>query len=247
VEERLQGGFVSVVVRVGDTVRREPGERASYVHQVLEVLWDWPGAPRFLGVDEQGREILSFIDGYVAWAEPRKPEIFAPEALRSVGRLVREFHDLTAGSPPAGDHEVVCHNDLSPKNTVYAEDGSRAIAFIDWDLAAPGPRIHDLAFCCWQYAEFGEVDRVVTQWRALLDGYGPADTTDLVDTILWWQNRTADGIESAAATGDPAMTDLLNLGVPAAVRRGRDWVSTHTAVLDSALELSRPPQKGSGG
>ena len=59
-----------------------------------------------------------------------------------------------------GRQEVVCHNDLSPKNTVYSEDGSRAIAFIDWDIAAPGPRIHDLAFICWQYAEPGTPDHV---------------------------------------------------------------------------------------
>lgn len=47
--------------------------------------------------------------------------------------LVREFHDLTAGSTLAGDAEVVCHNDLSPKNTVYRDPGTglRPVAFID--------------------------------------------------------------------------------------------------------------------
>jgi len=39
-----------------------------------------------------------------------------------VARLVRQFHDLTAGTPLAGDQEVVYHNDLSPKNTVYRDD-----------------------------------------------------------------------------------------------------------------------------
>jgi aminoglycoside phosphotransferase (APT) family kinase protein len=54
-----------------------------------------------------------------------------------VAELVREFHDLTAGTPLAGADEVVCHNDLSPRNTVY-EDGEalRPVAFIDWDAAA---------------------------------------------------------------------------------------------------------------
>jgi hypothetical protein len=31
-----------------------------------------------------------------------------------VAVLVREFHDLTAGTPPAAGAEVVRHNDLSP-------------------------------------------------------------------------------------------------------------------------------------
>ncbi|MGV4986738.1 hypothetical protein ACVB8X_12925 [Streptomyces sp. NRAIS4] len=60
------------------------------------------------------------------------------ESLVAVARLLREFHDLTAGTALAGDHEVVCHNDLSPMNTVYRPvSGSlRPTAFIDWDLAA---------------------------------------------------------------------------------------------------------------
>jgi hypothetical protein len=54
-EERLVGGDVNVVVRVGDTVRRPPGP--SGVRSLLE--WyervGFDGAPRFLGFDEQGR------------------------------------------------------------------------------------------------------------------------------------------------------------------------------------------------
>jgi hypothetical protein len=233
--EKLPGGFVNNVVRVGDTVRRVPGERASFVRELLGVLDGWAGAPRFLGVDEEGREILSFVDGYVAWEEPRKPAIYQRQALESVGRLVREFHDLTAGTTLAGDQEVACHNDLSPKNTVYTADGTEAITFIDWDIAAPGRRIHDVAFICWQYAELGDVARVVPQWRALLTGYGATDTSDLLDTILWWQTRTADGIESEAALADPAMTRLVELGVPTAVRESRDWISTNAAVLTTYL------------
>jgi hypothetical protein len=56
-------------------------------------------------------------------------------------------------------------------------DASRAIAFIDWDLAAPGLRIHDLA------------------------DYGPAELTALVPTALWWQSRAADGIDAQAEAG----------------------------------------------
>ncbi|MEU8136458.1 phosphotransferase family protein [Streptodolium elevatio] len=77
---------------------------------------------------------------------------------RRVARLVREFHDLTAGTALAGEHEVVCHNDLSPRNTVYrpVSGSRRPVAFIDWDLAAPGARIDDVA-------PFGEEDRAVSR------------------------------------------------------------------------------------
>ncbi|MFE1236569.1 phosphotransferase [Streptomyces tendae] len=62
---------------------------------------------------------------------------------------------MTAGTPPAGDQEAVCHTDLSPKNTVYGMHGGelRPTAFIDWDLAAPGARILDIAHVCWRYLD----------------------------------------------------------------------------------------------
>jgi len=235
-EEQLPGGFVTTVVRIGETVRRKPAP--PFVHRLLEFLAasGWNGAPRFLGHDSQGREMLSFLDGYVAWESPWPEAVVSTESLTSVGRLVREFHDLTAGTALAGDQEVVCHNDLSPKNTVYADDGARAIAFIDWDIAAPGRRIHDLAFICWQYADLGRtpVQLVIDRWRALCDGYGPTDRGDLVDTVLWWQDRAWRGIEAAASAGDEAMTRLRDVGVPADIRTTHDWVAAHRALLTAA-------------
>ena len=81
-EQPLPGGFVTVVIRKGDTVRRAPAARAAFVHDLLRALDEWPGSPRFLGIDDEGREVLSFIDGYVAWQEPRKPAICTDPVLR---------------------------------------------------------------------------------------------------------------------------------------------------------------------
>lgn len=80
-----------------------------------------------------------------------------PRSLAAVARLTRRLHDLTAGTALAGEAEVACHHDLSPANTVYDVSGGwwRPVAFIDWDLAAPGRRLADLAHLCWQYAGLG--------------------------------------------------------------------------------------------
>jgi Ser/Thr protein kinase RdoA (MazF antagonist) len=235
VEHTLPGGYVNSVVRVGDTVRRPPS-RARGLLQHLEAR-GFTGAPRHLGLDDQGREVLSFLDGHVAW-EPEQPSSVREEAsLIAAARLVRTFHDLTAGTSLAADQEVVCHNDLSPKNTVYRDLGSglRPVAFIDWDLAAPGPRIHDVAHVAWQFVGLGpaitdlaEAARLV---HAIADAYGlPADAP-LIDAVLWWQDRCWRGIESAAAAGDPAMVRLRNQGAAQHVHDAYTWTRLHRKTL----------------
>ncbi|WP_405407173.1 phosphotransferase [Streptomyces decoyicus] len=158
-ESSLPGGFINHVVRVGATVRRPASASTEFIGDLLTMFEasGWPGAPRYHGIDEEGREILTYLKGHVAWEPQQPPDVYSDESLLRVTQLVREFHDLTAGTELAGSHEVVCHNDLSPKNTIYRPVSGvlRPVAFIDWDLAAPGARIHDVAHVCWQYLELG--------------------------------------------------------------------------------------------
>jgi hypothetical protein len=241
-EQLLPGGFVNGVVRDGDTVRRDPGDRAGFVHELLRYFEQggWTGAPRLLGVDEQGREVLTFLDGYVAWLSPTD-RVSSPESLAEVARLVRRFHDLTAGTPLADNQEVVCHNDLSPKNTVYRDggEGMRPVAFLDWDMAAPGARVHDVAHMCWQYLDLGpavgDVGAASHQVRLMCDAYGLADRSRVVETILWWQDRCWRGIDAGAEAGDAAMASLRASGAVKSVRAAYDWVLAHRPEIEAAL------------
>ncbi|MEU5235048.1 phosphotransferase [Streptomyces anulatus] len=227
-EQPLSGGFVNDVVRIGDTVRRGMTDRSEFVHRLLRHFGrhGWQGAPRLLGVDDQGREVLTFLDGQV----PSKSQ----EGLAEVARLVRQFHDLTAGTPLAGDQEVVCHNDLSPKNTVYRDRSP--VAFLDWDLAAPGARVHDVAHMCWQYLDLGPaVDNLATtsrRLRMMCDAYGPTDRSQVVETILWWQDRCRRGIEAGT---DAAMARLRDSGAARSVRDAQEWVTANRTTLEVAL------------
>jgi Ser/Thr protein kinase RdoA (MazF antagonist) len=235
----VPGGFVTEVVRIGDTVRRHPATNADFVHRLLTHLaaQDWPGAPRHLGRDEQGREILTYLAGDVPWRPADAAALRTPAALTHLARLLRECHDLTAGTPLAGDQEVVCHNDLSPKNTVY-RDGL-PVAFIDWDATAPGRRVHDVAHVCWQYLDLGPSVRDVPQAAArialICDAYGSLDRAEVVDTILWWQDRCWRGIAAAADAGVPAMMRLRDSGVVERIRAARAWVR------DCSAELTKLP------
>lgn len=236
-ETPLPGGFINPVVRVDDSVRRT---RASdFVHRLLRHFeaHGYSGAPRLIGIDDQGREMLGYVDGVVPWEEPFGDAVRTPEAIATAARLMRRFHDLTAGTALAGDEEVVCHNDLSPKNTVYRGDPPLPVVFLDWDIAAPGRRIHDLAHLCWQYIGLGTTPS--DDWDALLrlacDSYGECDRDRLIETVLWWQDRCWRGIESAAADGDPAMIRLRERGVPADIRRAWAAVRDRQSALEQAL------------
>ena len=168
-EERLAGGNTHAeIVRVGDTVRRPTGPWTPGVHALLHHLEarGSSGVPRVLGVDEKGREILTYVPGEVVW-----PEYFAlvqtDSALAEVAATIRRFHDAVAGfepprdstwaengSDPRGPAELLCHNDLAPWNLVRGEDG--AWTFIDWDLAAPGRRSWDLSWALLSFVSLME-------------------------------------------------------------------------------------------
>lgn len=241
--DELPGGWVNTVVRVGATVRRPVPPRASFVHRLLDHLGghDWPGAPRFLGTDEDGRQVLTYVEGQAAWHPTQQVRARTAPSLRRLARLVREFHDLTAGTELAEGREVVCHNDLAPRNTVYREvdGGFLPVAFLDWDIAAPGERVHDVAHLCWQYLDLGpgvtDVEEAGRLIRLVCDAYGLPDRTTLVATILWWQDRCRRGIEAGADAGQPAMLRLREAGVPGSIRAARDWVGRHRAALDAQL------------
>jgi hypothetical protein len=232
----LAGGAVNAVVRVGDTVRRPPGPRSVFVRDLLQLFEQrgWSGAPRYLGRDDQGREMLSYLDGHVPWRDPASTRSDA--SVVRVAEMMREFHDLTAGSTLAGSEETVCHNDLSPKNTVYRDD--LPIMFIDWDIAAPGRRIHDVAHVAWQYLGLGpsvpDVDETSRRLRLICDAYGLDERGELIDTVLWWQDRCWRGIE-AKAVDDAAMRALRDDGVPAAIRSAYAWVTEHRVALAADL------------
>src|ERR1700761_2177353 len=104
-EVPLLGGDVTEgVVRVGETVRRPLQASSPLVHALLTHLEQvgFDGAPRFLGIDSKGREVLTFVPGEVA-GRPRPPWIADEERLTSVARLVRAYDDAAQSfTPPEG-------------------------------------------------------------------------------------------------------------------------------------------------
>jgi aminoglycoside phosphotransferase (APT) family kinase protein len=189
-EVPLAGGNVTGgVVRVGDTVRRPAGPWTPAVHALLAHLNDvgFPAAPRPLGLDERGREVLTFVPGTTVWPD-RFAEVGPRARLEKVGRLIRDLHDAVAGFTPAPDArwhvvippeddgrgEIIAHHDLAPWNLVV--DGE-AWTFIDWDGAGPGSRLWDLAYAAKAFVPLSadpalQRPDAAARLRVLADAYG---------------------------------------------------------------------------
>ena len=102
----LGGQLTPGIVCVGNTVRRPAKRNAAFVHDLLLFLEDqgFPFAPRFFGRDEQGRDILSYLDGAI-WPDSGS-----------------KLPDVTAGSRLSQGREIVAHHELGPHNTIF-QDG----------------------------------------------------------------------------------------------------------------------------
>ena len=100
------GGQPSRVFRRGDTVLRPAGPWTATVHALLRHLErvGFAGAPRVVGdgYDEQGREVLTFIEGTFV-----DPHAWSDDQIWHAGRLLRSLHDATAGFRPPLDAVLV--------------------------------------------------------------------------------------------------------------------------------------------
>lgn len=146
----LGGRLTPGIVRVGDTVRRPPKGNTAFVHELLLFLESqgFGFAPCFLGMDEQGRDIFSYLEGQT---RPGSGSGLSDDLLVQAAQVIRRYHDLTAGSVLAQDHEIVGHHELGPHNTLFQEN--QLVGLIDWDDAAPGTRLRDLANAVYNYVD----------------------------------------------------------------------------------------------
>jgi hypothetical protein len=202
----LSGGRTTIgVVQVGNTVRRPRASNSDFVRSVLLHLESvgFDGSPRHLGADDTGRDVFSFLPGDV----PVDLGDFDDATLEAAARLIRRYHDATTSFAQKGDADIVCHNDLSPCNTVFRH--GRPTAFIDFDTSSPGKRAHDLGYAAWLWLNIGNEEwSAVEQKRRLkmfLGAYGPKpDEADVVNSML---ERQSILIADGARAGNLGMRD----------------------------------------
>jgi aminoglycoside phosphotransferase (APT) family kinase protein len=162
--------------------------------------------------------------------------------LRGLHDAAREFDPQghtwdDALADPAGG-TVVCHNDVEPSNVVF-RDGV-AVALLDFEFAAPGRPVYDLAHLARLCVPINDdVDRVRLGWRPAdlparlrlvadaygLDRDGRAELLTAMDDAL---DRIEAAVRRAVDAGHPGSIALWNrTGGSERYERRRRWWMDH--------------------
>jgi hypothetical protein len=253
-EEQPLGGNLNDAVRVGDTVRRRAGPWTPAVHALLRFLGrEGFDAPRVIGIDDRGREVLRYIEGE---AHPGNPVplpdwAFREDHMIAAARLLRRYHDVVARFRPPPDavwrlvgpdpHELICHNDWSPWNALYRD--RRFALMLDWDLAGPGPRLWDVANAAYSWAPLisgatavPELSQRARRLRVFCHAYGLKEKSGLIAAMQARLVYVGKFIDEQARLGDPGMIRLVGWDTPREMFvNDVGYLDEHRALLERAL------------
>ncbi len=259
-EHQLSGGVANAghVTRAGEQVLRPASPHWRTIHHLLHSVRaaGFDGAPEPLGVEPDGRERLTFIAGdvplppYPEWAQ-------SGESLASIAVLLRGFHRASASfdlagatwsgelADPAGGGPVICHNDVCLENVVF-RDG-RAVALLDFDFAAPGRPVYDLAafarLCVpidddVSAARLGWQPAAPARLRLVADTYGldAAGRQLLMDVLSSQIARGGEFVRRHVEAGEPGFIVMWNqMGGQQRYDRRRRWWDDQRSHFAAAL------------
>ncbi|MGO4804560.1 phosphotransferase [Arthrobacter sp. 2MCAF15] len=259
VEIMPAGDVTDGVVRVGGTIRRPHQPQSLAVAEYLDWLEDagFEGSPRFLGRDAQGRDVLTFVPGRCAGAQPEE-WTQSEDLLASVARLVRRLHTASAGFVPRAHSfpprpvrpnpsdaaALICHLDVTPQNVVVR--GGLAAGLVDFDLAGPATALHDSLNTAMHWVPLRDPSDAWPGWedqdpfrrlRIFADAYG------------WTENERrrvpVAGIDAAALSYERMRHNAAVLGggwarmwedgVGGLINRRRAWLEANAEPLVAAL------------
>ncbi len=234
-EETLHGGNVSFVKRAGNTVKRSLSENAGRIHMLLRHLEQkgYTYSPRFIGIDSGGCEVLSFIEGE-AGNDPMKEYMWSDESLARIAIMLRFYHDAVSDFPfdaswkpligTLPPYELICHNDFARYNIIFNGKEKLPAGIIDFDVAAPGSRLWDIAYTlytCVPLSRFyevvpgGKIDytnaeagKRKSRIALFFTKYGIPHPDNLFDIVLARLSGLCQLIEKKANEGNPAFQKM---------------------------------------
>lgn len=221
-----RGRFASATLIEG-AVHRTAGPAASSVHRLLQ-HFERSGTsltPRFLGWAENGKEVLSYLPGDTGYP-PYSEEVRSNDALITLGRSIRQLHDISTRfdvrpddrwhgmeSTSPTQSECIGHGDLTPWNVVFR--GEEVVGIIDWDTARPMSRVWDLAYAAYHFVPLHPL-RDLSDWGwekqpdisarlgMLLEAYGMnISREELISTAVIRLLSMAQYIDTQIAAENP--------------------------------------------
>jgi len=250
-EEVLLGGLeAGRAVKVGETVRRAAGPWTPTIQALLAHLETkaFP-APRPLGRDAEGREVVGFLPGRASnWPWP--PALLATEGAAQVGALLKAYHAAVAEFAPPSPlwrhgaqalkaGEIVLHGDFGPHNLIWSD--SAPIGVIDWELARPGEPMEDAGFAVIRAAQLrpDEMTRPVgydsppdrrARLAAFSRGFGPSPSA-LVGAALRAQTAEIARISRLGGAGIEPWATFRRRGLEARARLELNWLLANAEAL----------------
>jgi len=240
-------------------VHRSVGPWTSAVHALLRHLESagFAGAPRVVGRDDRGREVLTFVPGDTP-VRPWPGWMAGDDALAGVGDLVRRYHGAVADFLPPPDAlwrrwvgalggPIICHGDLWPSNVVFR--AGAPVPLIDWDFAQPGTQLDDLVSAAKHWIPLISDERAaadgwslpidrVGRLRILCDAYGL--DREARSTLLPTAVRNASwGYQSHKEWGEarvPGFAEMWEKGSGALILADRAWLEEALTDLERFVE-----------
>ena len=215
-------------------------------------------APEPLGVDDEGRDVVRFIEGDTsATVTPWPGSLWCDELLVEAGKTVAAYHRAVRDFMPSPSAhwqfrprplrrgEIICHHDFAPYNAVFR--GTSMLGMIDWECAGPGTVKEEMAFLAWQWVplafrkrelDIGSVPDVdpVARLRLLLDSYGLNDRAGFIDAVMERVETSRAGIELRANAGDAPFASLRRDGYTRDMETLLSDLATRRRDLQAAIE-----------
>jgi len=109
----------------------------------------------------------------------------------------------------------------------------KPIALIDWDLAAPAPRLWDVAHALWRFAPlhadatFGSLAERARRIALFCDAYGLDERRGLLDAIERRQRALYDTLAAWGEAGEPGFAEMWRDGHGDGVLADLTWLCRH--------------------
>lgn len=253
--ERFDDGNMADIFKIGNIVRKQKSPWWDATCQVLLHL-ESVGYPWSQRIVAEHAESVDFTYIHGTTIAPDLRGFTDENTLRLIGQRIRELHDALVGfrldhgtetvpwpvSPSA--ETIICHNDLSPWNTVV-NDGIFQ-GFIDWDLVSYGTREWELAWACWRWAPiYPQGERITFDAAAQMDrcsillrayGLDVLDLNHFVDLIDRRMECALQSVEQLGARGVPGFKQLLATGMHLSGHDDRAWLAAHLETFRAGLE-----------